>query len=791
MLIYTCDTMKKFLFASVFFITTLVCAQEESFQKAIEVYHLGKYEVAYSIFADAGDAFRLADRYYDYASCNLNMASCLMALQQFEDGFTLAKNSLTYIDDVLGSDSLLSAQALFIMGSARQKQLRYKDALLHLYRADSLYPDNTVEKALCNQSLGLSHEMINQKEEAIRYYGLALQHIDTANIIFGDLLVSLARLNQNPGSNLEKALRIYINDFGQDHPKVMNCYAELGIVYASRNNSSRAMEAISSSERIGAIILPEQSPERARILLAKGKVLLELQQFEDAIHAFESVLKIHLRFNGEKSTEIARLHYLLGRSFEHQNLLLEADLSYHEAINANTSLELDRSSHDLPTVSTFFDPNLGIQSVMAHARVLERIYHEKSTKKQNLEHALVLYTRAIEFAERLFWYDLIRFDHEGFELHLFEAFENALRLSLILSELSVQKDQYLNNAHDLIQRGRTYQLKKSLSKVDTQLNFGIPSGLSRFEDSLKHEWTILQHRLTIGNPILTDNLKSLDNISISLDSIEHQYSQRFSEYYNTIVSNTPPSLLDLQNVINAETAVLSYFTGNSALFISMVDRQSLRVIHIPIEDTFVKSLATYRNSLVQMDVPVYEQTALALHQRLIPAIDNDITSMIIIPDQSLEQIPFETFKSIDKSKKSRYLIERYAVSYALSMTSLYQYQLNQSNTEDGLEFIVAPERYTSTLPALGNDFNIELKKGGFRQFANTVNPGNPGKSTILPAWNSGQEGNMDVIRASVEYRSENGGLTWIKALQKAKTRFIHSWDSNHPYYWSGLLVYRK
>lgn len=145
------------------------------------------------------------------------------------------------------------------------------------------------------------------------------------------------------------------------------------------------------------------------------------------------------------------------------------------------------------------------------------------------------------------------------------------------------------------------------------------------------------------------------------------------------------STQELRNKIPVNTAILQYsIDGNNMIRMTATkefvkfDTYNLR------KDSIDYLVSGFRNSIKFKLDETYKYTAWRLGKKLIPNLKNNITSIVVVPDQELNQLPFEALLYKKGKKKYNdfsslpYLVNKYEISYSYSST---MYINNQKRNE--------------------------------------------------------------------------------------------------------------
>ena len=232
---------------------------------------------------------------------------------------------------------------------------------------------------------------------------------------------------------------------------------------------------------------------------------------------------------------------------------------------------------------------------------------------------------------------------------------------------------------------------------------GIPNALLNLEHNLK---TNIANYIYQKDNAKNKNLENMWNNKLfktkqSYDSLIIIFETQYPDYYNLKYNHSSATIEQISNLLDQETAMLSYAIGDSTITIFAISKDNFLVTQVEKIDSLNEKIHDYRFYISETDLFVdeiswgthwsvteYEKLAFQFYNLLFPpAIQDFITkieNLIIIPDGQLATFPFETLhtKKYDaewtdwKSKtyfaEMPYLIKNYNISYNYSATLFYQ-----------------------------------------------------------------------------------------------------------------------
>jgi CHAT domain-containing protein/uncharacterized protein HemY len=169
-----------------------------------------------------------------------------------------------------------------------------------------------------------------------------------------------------------------------------------------------------------------------------------------------------------------------------------------------------------------------------------------------------------------------------------------------------------------------------------------------------------------------------------LEKIEKMNSELAS-----LVSINPLKAIEIQTLLDRETALIEYFVGMESGFIFLVTQE--KVLAVPLgtdPDKLIQKIREFRIRAVEgitldgLGMKTYEKSLSELYEMVIQPIEREISGkkhLVIVPHDMLHYLPFQALLS----KEKKYLIESFSISYLPSATVLkYARGVNKGNRVD-------------------------------------------------------------------------------------------------------------
>jgi CHAT domain-containing protein len=337
---------------------------------------------------------------------------------------------------------------------------------------------------------------------------------------------------------------------------------------------------------------------------------------------------------------------------------------------------------------------LDIKQLLFLTLVKASVYKDRGEENKNPEDlnlALDQYEHSIAVIDRI----RRGFLSESSKLFIQENFmviyESAIETCYALYELDPDP-VYLEKAFYFIEKSKSTVLSEALQVADVPDIQEIPREVLDREKELTSYIRSLELKLANSGIEENDSVqRSLQNqlftSKTSLDSlaliIEEQYPNYHNLKYNMEVVHTS----QVQESMDEKTAVLSFFEGDSTWYVFSLFKDQMSLIKVSKEKLSNKDIEKFRilvsdPSSDQVDIG---KTAYPIYLNLLANSledSRDIERLIIVPSGQLGYIPFDALVSKPEGSPPYYLIQDYTVSYANSMTLIYQNRVREVRYEE-------------------------------------------------------------------------------------------------------------
>ncbi|HEX5168454.1 MAG TPA: CHAT domain-containing tetratricopeptide repeat protein [Cyclobacteriaceae bacterium] len=621
-------------------------------KEAEALIQLGKFEDARMLLQSTGSKAEKSK----FLTAITQTTSGLLYLNQGRNDLALdeLQNAMNNFQTVGKSESLEAAQALAHLGN--------------LYRATGKYAQ--AEEQLM-MALDQRQKMLDEKNELIA-------------ATYNDLGLVFSMTDADKSLDYyEKALAIYKEIHGMDHPKIAIANTNIGFVYGQLELYGDAILNFESALAIWEKVYPQQAhPSKAFSLFNLGETYSKIGDTKAAAGYYERARQMYEASYGKKHPELSRVLNAIGSlTFASRNY--DGALQhYQRALIANVSDFDNPDIRSNPTLLNFYDGNVLLYSMMLKAQALEGRYYGRSLKFSDLSLALETLHRCDSLIDKLRQQITNESDKIALGVIANEVYADGVRISAEAAKVAFKKRPYFELAFYFAEKSKAAVLIEAIADADAKSYSGIPSALLEEEKSLKAAIALCNQKL--AQKPSADEEKYLRETSFTLNRTYETFVKKletqFPDYFNLKFNTAAPSIVQLQSKLTVGTGMLSYFIDdkNNRLYIFQITPSRFKITERALPNDFDRLIKGFRNSLFFDDLKTYASTGRALSLLLLPGkIPASINDLVIIPTGRISIIPFEAlltdeFKSEAPYPSLPYLVKKYSVRYNFAAELILQ-----------------------------------------------------------------------------------------------------------------------
>jgi len=631
-------------------------------------------------------------------------------------------------DDCLTAEldytSVNDAECLNKIGQELLIRGRVEKAIEAFEKALAFSSDSKSQITAYNQ-LAVAYKNLGSDQQATNYISRALDEADKS----GDTTLLAATFN-NYGlvmtnvdndlalDNYIKALELYQSLYDTEHINILQSLINIGIIYRNIEFYGDAVNNFQQAKSIAQELFISAHPTKGFIEYNLGQTNFELNNTAAAIEFFKNSLKEYSKVYGEKHPDIARTYNRLGNVVNKVGEFEEALSFYQKALIANVRSFNSEDIEQNPKISENLNANTLLNTLFYKAQAFEDYHFNYSLDFKDLKKSLSTLYSADSLIDEMRKTTANEADKLAIGALASQVYENGVRLSYSMADLSFKKDEYFEHAFYFTEKSKSAVLLQSISDASAKSFANIPSEEIARENYFQNEITYYEQQLvkqdTANNQQYTAKLLELRR---EYNQFVSRLEESYPEYYNLKYNVEIPSMEKLQGKLKENEALVSYFLSDTRLYVFLITQKKTKVDRVNKSENFDRYLSGFRNSIYFKDDDIYKLTATALYHNLFPSsIPRAITHLIIIPAGALGTMPFEALltsrvKEDDLNFTSLpYVVNDYSISYQYASALYYQKTDYEHSQNQPTALLCAPVKFQSLEDLPGTEKEIiELK----------------------------------------------------------------------------------
>jgi len=642
----------------------------------------------------------------DVATSYNNLGNTYSKIAQYDKALEFVLKSLEIRKNIYGEINSDVAWSYNTLGSVYYYTSEYDKALDNFYKSltirKQLFGETHKDVAISYNSIGAIYEKKVEYDKALEYL---FKSLDIRKELYGEKNILVATLYNNIGGvfygkgDRERALEYHKKSLdirkellGEKHLMVAQSYINIGLNYSTSFQYEKALENYFKGLKIQTDLLGSDNLNVAWTYFNIGDIYLRNKEHDKALEYIIKSLAIRKKLVGDFHGDIANTYYNLGRIYNLKRDSNSAISYFQKAIAACLRDYSDTADiYKTPKLKPSLHWKFLLQSITSKAELMlnKRDFSNNEVKK-NFKIIVLNHYQVTDTLINLIRKD-IKTEKDKMLIGEFtnKVYDGAIQVCLQLAQLSEKKqaEEYNQLAFYFSEKNKSQVLLQALSGQEAQKFAGIPDSLLEKERGLKVDINLYEQKLSEGQDSITErNFRDkLFNANRQYEDLISNFEASYPEYFNLKYSTKNPSVNDLQKLLDAKTAVRSYFVGDSVIYIFTISNKKFDVQQVAKIDNLEDTIRYFRYGLTKFSermTDIYRRTGVLLYQQLFPensVLDEKIENLIIIPDGALATIPFEALLTnnmatiaTDDFKNYPFLINRYNVSYSYSANLFYR-----------------------------------------------------------------------------------------------------------------------
>jgi CHAT domain-containing protein len=594
-------------------------------------------------------------------------------LWHYFDSLDLAKleyKKAIEIKKPLVADSFLFKPLLFI-GSIYYSRFEVDSAYLYYKKAEAItekYSTPLNEQERLYNRIGTMHYESGNYKQAKNYFERAISQLKTSTPFYKDFLVNYKSNIASSLVNLEKfneADSIFnsILPYNVNKNEILQNIGNVNLLQGNADKALNYFKQVKYNSNLNILLYNKM-----------GKAYL-LKKNIDSTNKYLALAETeNKKWNGAKKNILYgfTLQYL-GEKYAVENKFNDAINCYQKAITHFYPNYNNTNVYDNPQNFTGFFSYINLfNTLAAKADAFEKLF-EQTQQQKALEASLQAYNAAFELA------DYVEKTYESDEARLFlskikyNVHDKPIRISLQLYELTKNK-QYLEQAYNFDQQNKASILSLNVQEQAVKNQLIATSPLFEKEAEVKKTIT----RLSIKAAQINDSSQlqkineTIRDNEIELGRLQEKMNE-LPDYKAKKILQTVPTVTQVQKLLSKNTALLSYHLSKNELVTLCISQNEINYYKLPINFSFSAIVDSLKNSLANLSAETpFTGTSMSskLYQLTIQPIwarIKDVKNLIIIPDDELNNLPFE----ILTNEKGDYLLQNFAIEYQYSTALLH------------------------------------------------------------------------------------------------------------------------
>ncbi|MCX6251883.1 MAG: CHAT domain-containing protein [Bacteroidetes bacterium] len=637
----------------------------------------------------AGNPSGLTDTLRRSLSARLNLAVTLLvkgeynrALDQLVRGITMMTQG-EHKDDGLLVNFYFQTANCYLLKEDPANGIKFYQLTLQFCRQDKPMT------AIVNLNLGDLYFLSQDYDNAIRHYRKAIVILEETNRDARKMTEAIMNIGSSFAGKREyqRAIQYYSMAEGiykkylTDSSTMGHLYINLASVYFRNNDFNRSQKYIRLALLYTGTGNKHNTQDLSFIFKTIASLYLLSGRPDSSFYYLQKARFSLFQQENYKKEDVSEIYRLMGNCTRDQSRWQEA-LPYYDTAIQQLSL---------PGSSGFTETKSIMDNLPFHLRRLRILKDRVFAEYQLTIHQK---SKGKELSDA--WYDCISLiklmnvisgtlGQEGTRLIFNESYVELYSMAMNTGYKLYDplNDTISGKLFELSEQSRSNVLLASLNEEKAKKLAGIPDSLIDKEKRLRSEIIKLTGESLSGQPVLSEKgnktrlleTERITDLTIEHDSLIRNLERSFQEYNRLKHQDQQISKRDIQKTLAKDEYLLEYFTTDTNLFIFLLSRDKMILQKHLINESFHYDIKRYCRLLSNADIRDFIGTGMMLYKELIAPVrqyPGDNSKLIIIPDDNLYMVPFESLISDtsgnDQYKRIHYLIRDFDIGYHYSAT---------------------------------------------------------------------------------------------------------------------------
>ncbi len=663
-------------------------------------------------------------------------------------------NAGKFGSSAFGKYSLFVSDQVNNQGVINLMMARNDEALANFQQSENLMKIGKISSpaalASTYTNIGLIFKTRNDLNNALQFYNKALElnlsDPENGNSQIANTYINIAVVHQRLG-HLDKQLEYLQKSmwYGEKYqavalPKVYwllaTYYSDLADYKSAENYYAKSINK--NGELFG------DSPALASILNNYGEFnMYFIKDFNKSLVYYTKALPLYQKLYGEHHPSIANCLRNIGEIYFYKRDYTKALLYYQKAIIAVSETYSNSDVYSNPPLEQSLADDKFVEILKSKAKALQTIADKQTTLKEKINFQTFAFQNYLLALKTI---DKIRMGYENDESRIFlseneqDTYENAIRTGLSLYE-STKRKEFLNKAFAIADQSHASSLQSAIREKEwiAKLPQSDSTLIKEFRikrDLALYNEFILKEKISqkIDSAKLRDWKQTVNDLTLKRECLKAEIKAKNLTFYQFRYQiNNSDLVNDLKRTLSKRDVVFEYYYTSKSLitfcFTSDTILYKSQLLPGNFETDISKILAFVREpKIYRADSTLcldYRLAGWNLYQLLIQPFEKIIKGkdIIVVPDNKLMYIPFETLlttSTISKSynfKELPYLIKEHSIRYLYAASLLNIHKKEPSN---GKMAAFVPN-YNSGINTIKNNLAVLKNCGVLSNLQQTMN----------------------------------------------------------------------
>ncbi|MCB0839688.1 MAG: CHAT domain-containing protein [Bacteroidetes bacterium] len=658
-------------------------------------------------------------------SIYVNLGASYMDLGREDEAMDLYEEMVEILERTGQTEGVAIGGGYYGLALLHDRRWNYDQALYFYEKVQkiwgNIYGINHPKMGEVYIALGSTYGQIEEFELSETSFqkalNLYLTHLGENNLRVCLTLFNLGVLYEKMGnysqalSYHQRAIEIRKNIYGSDHFSLGSNYNSIGNAYKALGNEELALK-----NYIKAVELSKNSPSTAGrtqyyALNNLGHIQEKQKNYDQALDFYRLSLAVLDSTNGALAPLGADIMENMGTCFLQIERYDSAEYYFQKGVEIiETFAEVNRVNLDQLLMDSYY----GLGSMYFYR------FEKSSHSTEDLNASSQAFAKSLQLAENLRKEFLTPDGRQTFVGTTLNTLESSNQTNYaLLKEGKADSLALFNQIFHNMEKGKSFSLFESLNDQRAKILGGVPESLVAREAQLKKSISQLEEKIykEQGKEELADSMAVL---SLEAEIFDHkkefqqlisQIERNYPQYIELKYGGNLPRIEQIQDFLGEEKAIIEFQTGKNGIATMLISSEKTRAFYQPFPDSLAHIITQLRKVLTpdfqqleDLGINQFVDHAQKLYQILlaqpIAELDDNIHTLIIIPDGILGYIPFDILLSENTDKKNwadlPYLLKKYQISMAYSASIL----LEGRNTKN-------PENYFGGFAAEYNDSFVQ------------------------------------------------------------------------------------